>query len=106
MKPRSGWGPADDLAWAVSTGTMLAIGCLFLFAFGYGAADAVANRIKEHAEFVEGNHRGYVRCVDGRIEIGNFDIDALDQSSGPVFNIDNLKCAHSSDAPGIMWEQR
>ena len=90
MKPRSEWGPADELAY----GAKLAIGCLLLFSFGYGAADAIAYRIKQHIESAEWNQRGYIKCVDGHIEIGNFDVEGIDTSSMPVFDYNKLRCDH------------
>lgn len=38
------------------------------------------------------NARGYIRCRDGHVEVGNFDVDVGDLAS-PIFDLSKINCS-------------
>lgn len=68
-------------------GAALAVIAVLLGAIGYGATTATFDKLAELRGWKETNKRGYVRCVDGVLEVGN--IDFYNLSAYPRFSFEN-----------------
>lgn len=43
--------------------------------FGYWVGEGVSKAYYDHQKEIDWNKRGYIRCVDGMLEIGNIDFE-------------------------------
>ncbi len=56
----------------------------FAIVAGISAGNVISDKIADHQRWREENKRGYIRCVDGHIEIGNIDFDSGGMTNAPL----------------------
>lgn len=64
---------------------------VFAVIFGAVAGSFGGEHIASYLRWHEMNHRGYIRCVNGHMNIGNFDLEG--DFKHPVFDFDHDPCA-------------
>lgn len=79
-----------------------ALVAILIGAFGYGAASVVSDKVVAYKEARDPNwnKRGYIRCVDGRIEIGNIDISAPAGEWSPIVDLSKITCGEFKPEAG------